>query len=135
MHGLLYRCIGFTNREKDMRFSRLRKERLLPILINRTVIFFFVMSILTMLLYVTGTVQGFIDSTQLTLLRLYSIFGVFLSTSSAFGVFLDILRFARLRRTRYLFRAGGYVFMVFFGIATVLAALFIITLAEGNRVM
>ena len=115
-----------------MRLNRLRKERLLPILINRTAIFFFLMCLLTIFIYAAGTIQGFIDSTQLALLRLYLVLGFFLSSSSLFGIFLEIIRVIRLKMTRYLFRALGYLILLAFGVATVLAVLFIIALSEGT---
>ena len=118
-----------------MNFKRYRKERLLPILINRSAIFFFLMCLLTLFLYIAGTVQGFIDSTQLFLLRLYFVLGIFLTTVSLLGVLMDILRFVKRKKPRYLFRALGYLFLVLFGIITVLAVLFIIALSGGNRII
>ena len=115
-----------------MKFSRIFRGKLLPILVNRTVIFFFFMCLLTMALYVVGTIQEFIDSTQLSLLKLYVILGIFLFVTSAYGVLLDLARFLNGRKTRYLVRAGGYAVMVIFGAVTVLAVIFIITLSGGN---
>ena len=108
------------------------KEKLLPILASRTVIFFFVMCLLTLFLYIAGTVQGFIDSTQFALIRLYIILGIFLTAASACGMFLDLGRLFRQKRIRYLFRAAGYIILMVFGVLTVLAALFIIAMSEGN---
>ena len=115
-----------------MGFSRYLKEKLPPILVSRTVIFFFLMCLLILILYVAGTVQEFIDSTQLTLLRLYVVVGVFLAIASVYGMILDLGRFLRMKKARYLFRAGGYLLLVIFGVATVLAAMFIITVSGGN---
>ena len=117
-----------------MKLSRLRKERLLPILINRTAIFFFLMSLLTIFLYAAGTVQGFIDTTQLNLLRLYVFLGIFLAAASVFGIFLELNRAVNQKRTRYLLRASAYLFLAVFGVATIMAALFILALSEGNRI-
>ena len=108
------------------------KEKLLPILTSRTVIFFFVMCLLTIFLYAAGTAQGFIDSTQFALLRLYIVLGIFLTAASACGMLLDFGRLFKLRKIRYLFRAAGYILLVVFGSVTVLAALFIIAMSEGN---
>ena len=108
------------------------KEKLLPILVSRTAIFFFIMCLLTLFLYAVGTVQGFIDTTQLALLRLYAILGTFLVSSSICGLILDFRRFLRAKRARYLVRAAGYFLLVLFGICTVLAVLFIVTLSGGN---
>ena len=115
-----------------MDFSRYKIERLLPLLINKTAIFFFLMCLLTIFLYAAGTSQGFIDSTQLSLLRLYVILGIFCMTASVFGMFLELSRIIKRKSPRYLLRAGGYAFLLVFAIVTVMAALFIIALSEGN---
>ena len=115
-----------------MNFFRIRNDKLLPILINRTAIFFFIMCLFIIVLYAAGTYQNFIDSTQLSLLNLYVILGFFLITASFFGIFLEIMRMIREKKTRYLLRAGGYLFLLLFGILTILAVLFIIALSEGN---
>jgi hypothetical protein len=115
-----------------MGFFRYRKEKLLPVLVNRTVIFFFLTCLLTLFFYIAGTVQNFIDSTQLTLLKLYTVLGVFLTVSSLSGIILAVLRYIRMKKLRYLLRAGAYALLTFFALATVLAAVFIIALSEGN---
>jgi len=85
-----------------------------------------------MSLYIAGTIQGFIDSTQLSLLRLYVILGIFLALTSVSGMVLSLVRLFKLKKTRYLFRAGGYILLAIFGATTVLAAMFIITVSRGN---
>jgi len=113
-------------------FSVYLKEKFLPILTNRTAIFFFVMCLFTLFLYAAGTVQGFVDSTQFALIRLYIVLGIFLTVVSGCGMFLDLGRLFRLKKFRYLFRAGGYIFLVIFGTVTVLAAMFVLAMTEGN---
>jgi len=115
-----------------MIFSRLSKDKLLYILVNRTVIFFFVMCLLILALYAAGTLQGFIDSTQLFLLRLYESLGIFLMLTSFCGFVLDIRRCVRAKRKRYFFRAGGYLFLMVFSIATILMVMAIIALSRGT---
>jgi hypothetical protein len=115
-----------------MGFPRFSKEKLLPILINRTALFFFIMCILTLFLYVAGTVREFTDSTQFTLLALYSVLGIFLTITSISGIILDLIRFISSRKSRYFFRAGGYLFLVIFGAATVLAVIAILVLSGGD---
>ena len=105
-----------------MKFTRQSKEKFLYLLVNRLAIFFFLMCILTLFLYAAGTIQDFIDSTQLFLLNLYFILGIFMTIASVSGMLLDLNRFSRTKKTRYLIRAGGYVFLVVFGVVTVLAA-------------
>jgi len=114
-----------------MGFPRFSKERLLPILINRTALFFFVLSVLTLFLYGAGTVQGFTDATQFALLALYSILGIFLTITAVSGILLDLGRFIGTRKARYFFRACGYLFLVVFGIVTVLAVMAILALSGG----
>jgi hypothetical protein len=112
-----------------MGFSRSPKEKLLPILINRTALFFFIMSILTLFFYVAGTFQEFTDSTQFALLALYSILGSFLTITSISGIILDLTRFIATKKSRYFFRSGGYLFLVIFGSVTVLAVMAILALS------
>ena len=112
--------------------ARNLKDKLLYILVNRTTIFFLIIGLLTLFLYAAGTVQGFIDSTQVSLLRLYSVLGIFLTVISICGVFLDLGRYIRSKKGRYLARAGGYALLVIFGAATVLAAMLIVTLSGGS---
>ena len=114
------------------RYLKGAKEKLLPILANRTVFFFFGMCLLTIFLYAAGTVQGFVDSTQFALLRLYVILGIFLTVISACGIFLSFGRLFRQKKLRYFFRAAGYIFLVLFGAVTVLTAMFILAMSEGN---
>ena len=115
-----------------MGFSRLSKDKLLYILINRTVIFLFVICLLTLSLYAAGTIQGFVDSTQLFLLKLYEAIGIFLMVTSLFGIVLDIERCIKRKKKRYLLRAGGYLFLVIFSITTVLTVMTIIALSGGS---
>ena len=115
-----------------MDFTRFLRKKLLPILASRTVIFFFLMCLLTLFLYSVGTKQRFTDSTQLFLLELYIVLGIFLSVSSAYGMILVIWRFFREKKIRYLLRAAGYLLLVLFGAGTVLAVIFIVTLSGGS---
>ncbi|MCL2234030.1 MAG: hypothetical protein FWB99_13260 [Treponema sp.] len=108
------------------------KEKLLPILANRTVFFFFGMCLLTIFLYAAGTVQGFVDATQFALLRLYVVLGIFLTATSGCAMFLSFGRLFTQKKARYLFRAGGYIILVVFGTGTVLVAMFILAMSEGN---
>ena len=117
-----------------MVFSSNQNEKLLPILVSRAVIFFLLMSLLTLLLYIAGTVQEFTDSTQLFLLRLYAVLGFFLFTVSICGTVLDLQRLFRTKKVRYFFRAAGYMFLVVFGFVTILAVIFIIALSEGTGI-
>ena len=115
-----------------MGFSRFYTEKLLPILINRTALFFFIMCILVLFLYAAGTVQEFTDATQFALLAFYSVSGIFLTITSLSGMFLDLTRLIGAKKSRYFFRAGGYLFLVIFGVVTVLAVMAILVLTGGG---
>ena len=108
------------------------KEKILPILINRTTIFLFIISIFTLFLYAAGTVQGFIDSTQNFLLSFYVVIGISLVFASIAGIAIDIGRLIKNRKARYLLRAGGYMFLMIFALVTVFAVMAIIAISEGN---
>ena len=117
-----------------MKFARLSKDKFLYLLVNRLAIFFFLMCLLTLFLYAAGTIQDFTDSTQLFLLNLQFILGIFLTAASVSGLLLDLNRYSQTKKTRYLIRAGGYVFLVVFGVFTVLAASAITAISAGNGV-
>ena len=120
------------NRAWQVKFTRLSKEKFLYLLVSRLAIFFFLMCLLTLFLYVAGTIQDFTDSTQLLLLNLYFVLGIFLAAASVSGLVLDLNRFFRTKKTRYLLRAGGYIFLVVFSVVTVLAASAITAISGGN---
>ena len=117
-----------------MEFSRISKEKLLSLLVNRAAIFFFLMCLLTLFLYTAGTVQDFIDSTQLFLLNLYFILGIFLIIASVSGFVHDLVRFSNTKKSRYILRAGGYIFLMIFSIVTVLIVSAITAISRGNGI-
>ena len=117
-----------------MKSTGLSKEKFLYLLVNRLAIFFFLMCLLSLFLYAAGTTQDFIDSTQLFLLNLHFILGIFLTAASVSGLLLDLSRFSLTRKKRYLLRAGGYVFLLVFGVVTVLAASAITAISGGNGI-
>jgi hypothetical protein len=121
-----------ASKEKVMFFLQNMDENPLPLLISRTVIFFSVMCLLTLSVYAAGVSQGFMDSTQLALLRLSTVLGIFLAVSSIFGIAVDLVRFFMYRNPRYFLGAGIYLLFVLFGIITLLIAMSIITLSNGN---
>ena len=108
------------------------KKKILPILVNRTAVFFFLICLFTLFLYAAGTVQGFIDSTQISLLSFYVVAGIFLVIASISGIVINFSRLFRNKRIRYLFRAGIYLFLVLFALITVLVVLAIIAISAGN---
>ena len=98
------------------------------------VIFFFLLCLLTLFLYAAGTIQGFVDSTQLSLLSFYTVLGIFLTVSSLYAAVISIRRFikAQGKKAGYLIMALGYFLLVIFGIATELIITFVINVVKGS---
>jgi hypothetical protein len=117
-----------------MRISRPERKTVIEILVKRTVIFFFWMCLFTIFLYGIGTAQGFMDITQLLILRLIIIFGLFLGVGSVYGIILTLWLTRKGLKIRYIGGIGAYLFLVFFGILTSLAAAFILVTAGGNGI-
>jgi hypothetical protein len=95
-------------------------------------VFILLMTIITAFLYAIGTVQGFMDSTQLLLLRLSVIWGALLAAASFYGLVLDIILFVRVGKLRSLGGASVYLLLGITGLAVLTIALSIITMAAGN---
>jgi hypothetical protein len=117
-----------------MRISRPEKKTVIEILVKRTVIFFLGMCFLTIFLYGVGTAQGFMDITQLLILRLIIIFGLFLGVGSVYGIFLTLWLSRKGLKIRYIGGIGGYLFLGLFGILAALIAVFIVVTAGGNGI-
>ena len=117
-----------------MNFLSFPKEKLLPILANRTAVFFFVMCLLTLFLYIAGTVQEFTDSTQLSLLKVYPVLRIFLTVASVCGMVLALSRSIKTRKARYVLRAGGYLLLIVFAVATVFTVMAIVAISGGDKI-
>ncbi|QQO08148.1 hypothetical protein [Breznakiella homolactica] len=115
-----------------MKFSRPAKKSLILILVKRAVFFLLALCLITVFLYVIGTSQGFMDITQIILLRLSTIFAIFLAIGAAYGAILDASMVIRSKRSQY---AGGtvvYLLLVVLGGIIAALAAFIIVLSGGN---
>ncbi|MDR2619319.1 MAG: hypothetical protein LBC62_10655 [Treponema sp.] len=128
-------------------------RKIFPLFISRGVFFFLLMCLLTVFLYSIGTVQGFMDSTQMMLLRMAGTLGFFLAAGSVYSLVMEfVLVFWENRRQGPAsgFRDGSsrgakalrtvkalgwgilYLIMGAFGAVTALGALFIVTVSQGN---
>ncbi|MCL2070571.1 MAG: hypothetical protein FWH19_06270 [Treponema sp.] len=107
------------------------REKRLPILTNRLVIFFFCLCLFGLLLYAAGTGQGFADATQYYLLSFYLILGLLLALASALAMVVEMRRFIISRKLRYFLRAGIYLLLLGFGAASFFLAMFIVTISRG----
>jgi hypothetical protein len=115
-----------------MKISRSGKKPILAILVKRTALFFFVMCLLTVFIYGIGTVQEFMDITQLFLLRLSALLGIFLAVASFYGIILDFWLALYNRKFRYAGGAGAYMLLGIFGALIAGFSVFIAAAAGGN---
>jgi hypothetical protein len=90
------------------------------------------MCLINLFLYIIGTVQGFMDETQLFLLRLGVVLSILLVLSAIYGFALDLALFFRSKKIRFICGAFLYAFLVFFGIVIAVLAGFIISASSGN---
>jgi hypothetical protein len=118
--------------EGKMRLEKPLKAKFFAVITARVTVFFLLMGILTGFLYAIGTAQGFMDSTQLLLLRLTVWWGALLAVSSFYGLILKIIVFTRNKELRGLGGVPVYLVLGIIGIAGSCAALFIIIAAAGN---
>jgi hypothetical protein len=115
-----------------LRISRPEKKPVIEILVKRTVTFFFGMCLLTIFFYAIGTAQGFMDITQLMLLRLTITFGIFLGVGSVYGIILALWLARKGLKVRYIGGIGSYLLLSLFGILAAFVAAFIVVTAGGN---
>ena len=90
------------------------------------------MCLLAAFLYVLGTNQGFMDTTQLLLLRMTVISGILLVVSSVFGFFIDLAYLFGKKKIRYLASVFFYCISGIIGGCAALSAFFIIVVSTGN---
>ncbi len=105
---------------------------LIVLLVKRAVVLLFGLCLLCVFLYGVGTVQGFLDSTQIALLRAASGLGLLLGIGAAYGIALDVGISATLKSPRFLLGAGGYLFLSLVGIIIAGIASFILVAISGN---
>jgi hypothetical protein len=115
-----------------MKHGFVRNKPLIAMLVKRTVSFFFGICMLLVFLYGVGTAQEFMDITQLILLRLSAVFGLFLGVGSIYGIILSVSLGVHGSNLRYLGDVGGYVLMGALGVVVSVLAIFILVVAEGN---
>jgi hypothetical protein len=107
-------------------------KTLIVLLVKRAVLFLFALCLLCIFLYCVGTVQDFLDATQIALLRAASGLGLLLSIGAAYGMVLDIAAASVHKAPRFLFGAGAYLFLAITGTAVAGIASFILVAIAGN---
>lgn len=115
-----------------MKFRRPRKKPLIALLVKRTVFFFFFASIFIILLYAVGTVQDFMENTQIILLRLLVITGLFLSIAAVYGSLLNVGFLFIKRQKQFFLGIIPYLLLIVFGVSVSAAASFLLVIIGGN---
>jgi hypothetical protein len=105
---------------------------LIVLLVKRAVFFLFGLCLLCLFLYCIGTVQDFLDSTQIAILNAASGLGLLLGIGAAYGFVLDIGAASTLKAPRYLLGAFAYFFLAVTGISVAGLASFILVAISGN---
>jgi hypothetical protein len=108
------------------------KGKFPSIIINRLAVFFFLICFLTGFLYVLGTIQGFMDDTQLFLLKITAVLGTLLALSSVLGFFIDLGFLLVKKKIRYLGTMFFYCFLGIFGGIIASASYFVMVISAGN---
>jgi hypothetical protein len=112
--------------------SKPEGKPLLVLLVKRAVLFLFALCLLAIFLYSVGTVQEFLDATQIGLLRSTSGLGLLLAIGAAYGIALDVSAARILKTPRFLLGAGAYFVLSLFGILIAAIASFILVTISGN---
>jgi hypothetical protein len=115
-----------------MKLPKPPDSKLFPLLVNRAVVFFLIMCFISLFLYIIGTVQGFMDDTQLFLLRIGAGMSILLVLSSLYGLVLDLALFFRGKRPRFILGACAYALLGVLGGVIAVSASFIISASGGN---
>jgi hypothetical protein len=84
------------------------------------------------LLYVVGTMQEFMESTQIILLRFLVIMSIFISIGALYGSLLDVVFLFIKRQKQFFFGIIPYFLMIIFGLSVAVIASFLLVLVGGN---
>ncbi|MDR1302535.1 MAG: hypothetical protein LBK43_08725 [Treponema sp.] len=114
-----------------MTTSRPERKPIILMLVQRTVLFFFGLCLLSLFLYGIGTNQGFMEKTQFMLLHITVMVGLFIGVGSLYGIGLDLWLVFR-KKYRYISGLVGFLCLGSFGIIIAALGSFIMVLTEGN---
>jgi hypothetical protein len=110
----------------------MNNKPIITLLVKRTVLFFCALCIVTFFLYIIGIRQGFMAITQFRLLRLSTVFGMFLGVGSLYGIALDVWLIVRYKSLTYIGGIVLYALLWLLGFVVAAIAAFILALADGN---
>jgi len=90
------------------------------------------MCLLSGFFYLFVTNQGFLDETQLLLLRFAALLGFLLIISSVIGFLMDLIILIKTKKIRYFLNCFLFLFFIIIGALTAFLAYFIIIFSQGN---
>lgn len=107
------------------------------LLVKRTALFFFFMSLLSIFLFLVGNAQDFQEVTQLSLLSLCTLFGALTAVDAIYGAFISFTAtiVAVAQRGRAAPRLTGFFFYLLLGVYGLLVSIIasvIIIATKGN---
>jgi nitrate/nitrite transporter NarK len=123
---------GTGYRSSPVQIFRPEKKPIIAILVKRTVFFFFILCVLTVFLYGIGTAQEFMDITQMFLLRVSVVLGLFQAVGSIYGLLLDLWFIFHDRKYRFLKDALMYSVLGILGVFVAAAGTFIVVVSGGS---
>ena len=100
-------------------------------LTSRGTIFYILVTLSVFLLYIFGSKQQFLDSSQRFILQWCSINAIVLALLSIFGIFLGILLFFIYFKPRYILSVLGYIITLILSIVIFLTVYAVIYLSSG----
>jgi hypothetical protein len=122
-----------------MNISPHGKKPFVLVLLHGAALFSFGICLLSVFLYFAGTRQRFMDSTQLALIRLAMLSGIFSALLSLYGIITDLVCLFRARREQqgrpraaYIRGIAGYLFLGLAGALIAVLGTLIATAAGGN---
>jgi hypothetical protein len=117
-----------------MNISLSGKKPVILVLLKGAALFFLGLCLLAVFLYVAGTRQNFMDSTQLLLIHGAVLTGIALGCISIYGIIAEIWFLIRSPGARLRFIGGiaSYFFLVMVGGLVAAAGSFIAAVAGGN---
>jgi len=115
-----------------MSLKRPKKKLLIMLLVKRAVLFLFALNFLSLFLYVVGTAQEFLDSTQLMLLRISSALGLLVAIAALYGFAFNVFFLVRRRKLSFLAGTLSYLLLAIAGAVIASLISFILVALSGN---
>ena len=115
-----------------MKLSKPESKPLILLLVKRTVLFLLAVCVLLLFVYAIGTAQDFLDSTQISVLRVISVVGLLLAVGSVYGFIIDTGFAAIAGSPRYILGSLSYLALALAGFGAAVFSIFLLATITGN---